>query len=87
MNSYVINRWKDSASMSWSHNEKSVIENGYFTFEITVEQKDYLESHINEIDEWCERVIGEAPVTIVFEPFWNGLEDVFTCDCYFINSK
>lgn len=83
MSKIDIMRWKDSAGMSWINNERSVAETGYFTFEITVEQKEYLEVHINKVDGWCEHTIGETPVAIKFEPFWNGMEDVFTCDCYF----
>lgn len=78
-----IMRWKDSAGESWSHNEESVKKTGYFPFEITTEQKEYLESHINEIDGWCERTIGETPVTISFEQDNVDCEDGFDCECYF----
>ena len=79
--------WKDSASLSLSSNHDSVVKNGSFYFELSVEEKEYLESHLNEIDEWCEIVFEKSPHTIVFEPFWNGVENVYTCNCYFKNSR
>ena len=80
---HSIEIWKESAGMSWTHNDSSVVKTGYFPFEVTVEQKEYLESHISDIDTWCEKTIGVIPHTIKFEPFNNGIEDEFTCDCYF----
>ena len=79
MNKIEIMRWKDSAG----ENENSVVKNGVFYFSITTEQKEYLESHIDEIDGWCERTIGEIPHTIRFEEDWDGLQKCFTCECYF----
>ena len=84
MSQIEINRWKDSASMSWSANEKEARKNGYFTFEVTAEQKEHLEkNHVKEVDEWCKNNFGEETVAIKFEPFFNGTEDVYTCECYF----
>lgn len=87
MNSYKINHWKDSASESWSQNEKCVKKNGVLYFFVTVEQKEYLEKHTNEIDEWCERTIGEIPHTIRFQEDWDEYdnETSFICECYFDN--
>ncbi len=83
MKDYIINRWKDSASESLSQNEKRVKETGYFPFYVTTEQKEYLEKHTDEIDEWCERAISEIPTAIRFEEDWDGNETCYTCECYF----
>ena len=46
--------------------------------------KEYLEEgHLVEVDGWCNQNINMIPHTIKFEPFWNGTEDAYTCDCYF----
>lgn len=83
MNKIEIMRWKDSAGESWTQNEMRVMEVGYFPFDISTEQKEYLESHVHEIDEWCERTIGETPVAIRFEEENQGNEDGYNCECYF----
>ena len=83
MNSYKINHWKDSASESWSQNEKSVKKNGVLYFFVTVEQKEYLEKHTNEIDEWCKNSVGEETTAIRFEKDWDGMQECYTCECYF----
>lgn len=53
------------------------------SFEVTEGQKEYMESHMDEVDEKLGRKFGEAPHTIRFEKFFNGSEDVYTCECYF----
>lgn len=85
MSKIEINRWKDSAGESWNWNEESVKKDGAFYFSITTEQKEYLESHTDEIDGWCERTIGEIPHAIRFEEDWdsNSNEACYTCECYF----
>lgn len=83
MKKYEINRWKDSATESWSQNKESVKKNGVLYFYVTTEQKEYLDNHTNEIDEWCESAIGEIPHTIRFEEDWDGTETCYTCECYF----
>lgn len=85
MNQTIINRWKDSASESFANNGEHAKESGCFTFEVTAEQKEYLEDNINEIDEFCkdEDHFGEETASIRFEPFFNGEDEVFTCECYF----
>lgn len=85
MKMYEINRWKDSAGESWNWNEESVKKSGVLYFYVTTEQKEYLESHTDEIDGWCERTIGETPVAIRFEEDWdsNSNEACYTCECYF----
>lgn len=80
---FEINRWKDSAGESWNWNEESVKKNGVLYFEVTTEQKEYLHSHSDEVDGWCERTIGEIPVAIRYEEDWNGEETCYTCECYF----
>jgi hypothetical protein len=85
MNSYEINHWKESADESWSQNEKSVKKNGVLYFFVTVEQKEYLEKHISEIDEWCEGSVGEETTAIRFEKDWDGMQECYTCECYFDN--
>lgn len=79
MKDFFINRWKDSASESFAQNGDNIEKNGCFYFQITTEQKEYLEKHISDIDDWCEQTIGEIPTTIMFEPF----DGEYTCDCYF----
>lgn len=82
-----IKHWKDSASESWSQNEKSVKKNCVLYFFVTVEEKKYLEKHTNEIDEWCGTTIGEIPHTIRFQEDWDEYdnETSFICECYFSN--
>lgn len=57
--------------------------NGEFFFEVTNEQKEYMEDHISEVDEKLKHMIGVVPHTIKFEPFWNGIEDGYMCECYY----
>lgn len=83
MSKIEINRWKDSAYLSLSNNEESIYKTGNFYFVVTTEQKEYLEDNISEIDDWCLSNMEDIPHTIKFEPFCDGTEDVFTCDCYF----
>lgn len=87
MKMYEINRWKDSATESWTQNEKSVKKSGVLYFYVTTEQKEYLDNHTNEIDEWCESAIGEIPHTIRFQEDWDEYdnETSFICECYFDN--
>lgn len=76
-----ISDWKESASMALS---QIGVNNNEFSFEVTQAQKEYLEEgHLKELDEWCNRHIEMIPTTVRFEPFWNGTEDAYTCDCYF----
>lgn len=82
-NDWKVNQWKESAGMAFEQNEKYIKENNEFYFEVTTEQKDYLEEHMEELDEWCNNTLEMIPHTVEFEPFWNGVEDVYTCDCYF----
>lgn len=53
------------------------------SFEVTEGQKEYMESHMDEVDEKLESRFDEAPHTVRFEPFFNGVEDAFICECYF----
>lgn len=80
-----INRWKDSANESWSMNERCIKKNGVMYFFVTVDQKEYLENNIDEIDNWCENTIGEIPVTIRFNEDWDEYdgETSYICECYF----
>ena len=52
-----------------------VEKNGVLYFFVTVEQKEYLEKHTDEIDEWCERTIGEIPHTIRFQEDWDEYDN------------
>ena len=88
MNNYKINRWKDSANESFlmvGRSLGSFTFSGYLPFYVDTEQKEYLENHIDEIDDWCEdeRHFGKKPVTIKFEEDWDGMEKCYTCECYF----
>ena len=83
MNQLIIERWKDSFRDAFACNGEHCKETGFFCFEITVEQKEYLEDHIELIDAMCEDYFDKVPHTIKFEPFNNGMEYVYTCDCYF----
>ena len=76
-----ISDWKESASDALAQNG---VNDNEFSFEVTSEQKEYLEEgHLVEVDGWCNQNINMIPHTIKFEPFWNGTEDAYTCDCYF----
>jgi len=85
MTNIKINGWKDSASESWSMNEKSVKKSGVLYFFITIEQKEYLENHINLIDEWCKSNAGKETVSIRFQEDWDEYdgETSYICECYF----
>lgn len=73
--------WKESASEAFAQNG---IKDNEFSFEVTSEQKEYLEEgHLKELDDWCDEHFDQIPHTVKFEPFFNGVEDVFTCECYF----
>lgn len=56
------------------------IEAGGMSFIVTKEQKAYMEAHMDEVDDWCERTIGEIPHTVMFEAY---AEDEYECYCYF----
>ena len=85
MSKIMINRWKDSANESFAQNGMMINPNApTISFEITVGQKEYLENHISEVNEWCDDKFGVTPHEVKFEPFWNGMEDVYTCDCYLV---
>lgn len=71
-----IENWYQSAELA------EMIE-GELTFEVTNEQKVWMESHMTEVDEKFENKFGVVPHTIYFEPFWNGEEDCFTCTALF----
>lgn len=75
-----ISDWKESASMALT---QGGIVGSEFSFEVTSEQKEYLEGHLEELDGWCNQNIEMIPTTVKFEPFQNGTEDAYTCDCYF----
>lgn len=83
MKKYEINGWKESANESLNQNVESVKKNGVFYFSVTVEQKEYLEKHINLIDEWCKNSVGEETTAIRFEKDWDGMQECYTCECYF----
>ena len=72
--------WKESASEAFAQNG---VKDNEFSFEVTSEQKEYLEEHMEELDDWCDEHFDQIPHTVRFEPFFNGVEDVFTCECYF----
>ena len=73
--------WKESASEAFAQNG---VKNNEFSFEVTSEQKEYLEEgHLKELDNWCYQHFKMIPDTVRFEPFHNGVEDVYTCECYF----
>lgn len=84
MTKFIKDSWKDSFMESFSHNGEHCKETDFFSFEVTHDQKEYLEdSHCVPVDDMCDEYFGKEPHTIKFEPFWNGMEDVYTCDCYF----
>ena len=76
----TLNHWKESASEAFTQNG---VKNNEFYFEVTAEEKDYLEEHLEELDSWCNNHFDKTPDTVRFEPFFNGVEDCFTCECYF----
>lgn len=85
MKTNVFSNWQDSANNSWGMNENCIKKNGVLYFYIVTEQKEYLENHIDEIDDWCERTIGEIPHTIKFQEDWDEYDGEFGyyCQCYF----
>lgn len=87
MKDLFINRWEDSFRESFAFNGEHSKETGFFSFEITPDQKEYLEDHhARPVDDMCadEVFFGKAPHTIKFEEFNDGTEEgAYTCDCYF----
>lgn len=77
--------WQESANMAYTHNAEEIVKNKEFFFEVNQAEKDYIESHMKELDEWCEEHFGEEPHTVRFEDSWNGVEKCFDCECYFDN--
>lgn len=78
-----ISDWKESAEESYAQNLKKAVENSEFSFEVTEEQKEHLEeNHFVELDGWFSCHFGFVPHTYRFEKFWNGTEDVYTCEAY-----
>lgn len=75
--------WRDSASESYAHNYKHAIANHEFSFEVDEAEKDELEiTNCVELDDWFEDHFKLVPHTYKFEQFWNGVEDVYTCNAY-----
>lgn len=72
--------WQESANESFADNG---VRNNKFMFEVTEPQKDYLEEHMEELDEWCNNHVGKIPHTVRFDSFWTGVEDLYDCECYF----
>lgn len=72
--------WKESASEAFAQNG---VKDNEFEFEVTEQQKDYLEEHMEELDGWCNSHLDKIPHTVRFEQFFNGVEDAYTCECYF----
>ena len=64
------NMWYQSAEMAEFINNE-------LTFEVTEEQKEYMQKHMDEVYEKLDAV-----KRIDFEPFWNGVEDCFICTAY-----
>lgn len=80
MKRYSVNaqQWIASAEMV---NE---IVDGELDIEFTSDQKEFLEDkHMKPLDDFCERRFQKTPHTYRFEPFFNGLDDVFICTAYF----
>lgn len=75
-----ISDWKESASEAFAQNG---VKDNEFYFEVTTEEKDYIEEHMEELDGWCNNHFEMIPHKVRFEPFFNGVEDVYTCECYF----
>ena len=66
-------------AQQWYQSAEMVIkENCEKTFEVTEEQKEYMEDHLNEV-----KKVLNYPYTIDFEPFWNGEEDAYFCTAYY----
>jgi hypothetical protein len=57
---------------------------GILYFEVSKEQKEYMESHMDEVDKKLARKSGIdlPPHTIRFEKDWNGEEECYTCEAY-----
>ena len=81
-NDWKVTQWKESAGESFAQNSENAIKNCEFYFEVTTEQKEYLEEHFEELDGWFNVQFGLVPHTYKFEPFWNGTADVYTCEAY-----
>ena len=69
------NNWYQSAELAQA-------ENGVLYFEVSEEQKKYMEKHMNEVDQKLEHKLGVVPHTIRFEKDWNGTEECYTCEAY-----
>lgn len=59
------------------------IEDGVIYFEVSPEQKEYMEKHMWDVDEQFEWRYDAVVDSIEFEPFWNGVEDCFTCEVHY----
>ena len=66
--------------------EIAELNKGVLYFEVSEEQKDYMEAHLDEVDEKLGRLFGgedeAAPHTIRFEKDWNGVEECYVCEAY-----
>lgn len=77
MNTIKAQQWYQSAEIGYVDDE------GILTFQVSEEQKEYMESHMDEVDEKLKnKMLGIAPHTIRFEPFWDGEEDAYYCEVY-----
>lgn len=66
--------------------EIAQLNDGILYFEVSGEQKEYMEAHIDEVDVVLGRMFGgeneTVPHTIRFEKDWNGIEGCYTCEAY-----
>ena len=54
------------------------------SFEVTAEQKEFMQDdQMRCVDEFMEGRFSIVPHTYMFEPFWDGQDDVFICTAYF----
>ena len=78
------NLLKDNESWLESVENTEMLE-GKVSFEVTKEQKEYMENHMDEVDEELEDMFDVVPNTIYFEPSCN--ENCFTCTAVFFGEK